>query len=85
MARCRMARCRLSGRIDRRAPTSVTSRGLDGALADTSVFIANENGRVIDASLMPDRLAATALAHALAVVTQDDDLPEVGGLRIIRV
>jgi predicted nucleic acid-binding protein len=133
----------------------VTSRSLSSALADTSVFIADESGRLIDASLMPDRLAvsvitigelragvlaaadlktrerrlrtlttamsldpvpiddmvatqwatlrvmlrdanlrmpvndswiaATALAHGLAVVTQDDDFPEVGGLRIIRV
>jgi predicted nucleic acid-binding protein len=133
----------------------VTSRSLGSALADTSVFIARENGRAFDAGLVPDRLAlsvitigelragvlaaadletrerrlrtlttamsfdpvpiddmvatqwatlrvmlrdanlrmpvndswiaATALAHGLAVVTQDDDFPEVGGLRIIRV
>lgn len=30
-------------------------------------------------------IAATAMAHGLPVVTQDDDLPDVPGLNVIRV
>jgi predicted nucleic acid-binding protein len=54
-------------------------------LLDTSVFIAAENGRSLKEEVLP---AASAAAHNLPVITQDNNfdlLEGVAGLAIVRV
>jgi predicted nucleic acid-binding protein len=59
---------------------------LSGYIADTSVFVAAEQGR--RAGAMDAIIAATAMAHDLAVWTQDDDFEVLAQLapelRVVR-
>jgi predicted nucleic acid-binding protein len=64
-------------------------------LADTSLFIAVEQGRALRAPPPPryhvsvvtvgEWIAATAIAHGLPVATQDDDYDEVPGLQVVKL
>jgi predicted nucleic acid-binding protein len=59
--------------------------GPSRGLLDTSVFIAAENGRSLKEEVLP---AASAAAHNLPVITQDNNfdlLEGVAGLAIVRV
>ena len=53
------------------------------AVADTSVLVAQEAGRPLER--LPEEIAATALRHGAAVVTQDDDFSAFFSIDVLRV
>lgn len=76
---------------DRRLGTLSAAMRLDPLPADEAVATEWERLRVLlrdTGQRMPVNdswIAATAMAHAVPVVTQDDDFPEVQGLSVTKV